>query len=219
MARTWTRAWLATVVVLIGAAAIVRNRNATLLRVEEPVMEWLLDGTDTSGWARFSWLGGDALTFGGLVVLALVALWFNRRAAIALIGSMIFGLAVAWLVRDLVARERPVAAESTSGSFPSIDLVQTGVFWGLLVLVIWWLGAPRIVWQIVSEVGIVATILVAIGPLVRGEHWPSDVVGSAIVIGLTLIGAVVLLEDNPPLRGFPRPWAQRDRRMSSAPSA
>lgn len=216
--------------VLIGAATIARNRHDTLLAVEEPVMDWLLDGTDVSGWARFQWLGGNLLTFGGIIALAVIAFYFNRRASAVVIGSMIFGLTVAWLVRDLVGRARPDAAVAGSGSFPSLEVVQTSVFWGLVVLFAWWLGAPRIVWQLLTEGAIVASLLVSIDLMVRGQHWPSDIVGSGIVTGLTLITAAMLLEDNPPARASSpsgesseessAPWRrQRERKISSAPSA
>jgi membrane-associated phospholipid phosphatase len=76
--------------------------------------------------------------------------------------------------------------------------VQTGVFWGLVVLMLWWVGAPKLVWQIVLELAIVATLLVSVDLILSGEHWPSDAVGSALVISVSLITAAIVFEALPP---------------------
>lgn len=201
MRNTWTRAWLATFIVLVGAAAVARSRHATLITVEEPVMDWLLDGTDTSGWARADVLGDAWLVYPGVVVLALIAAWFNRTVAVTIVLTMLFGVVTALITKNIVGRPRPEVFEGvTTSSFPSVFVVQAGIFWGLITLVVWWFRTPRLIWQIVLELSIVAVILTALGRVIGGHHWPSDAVGSAIVVALALISAAIVLEDHPPKR-------------------
>ncbi len=201
MRNTWTRAWLATFIVLVGAAAIARSRHATLIKVEEPVMDWLLDGTDTSGWARADVLGDPWLVYPGIVVLAFVAFWYSRAVAATIVLTMFFGVVTALVTKNIVGRPRPEVFEGvTSSSFPSVFVVQAGIFWGLVTLMVWWFRTPRLLWQIVLELTIVAVILTALGRIIAGYHWPSDAVGSAIVVALSLISAAIVLEDHPPQR-------------------
>lgn len=201
MRNTWTRAWLATFIVLVGAAAIARSRHDMLIRVEEPVMDWLLDGTDTSGWARADVLGDPWLVYPGIVILAFIAFWFSRTVAVTLVLTMLFGVVTAMVTKNIVGRPRPEVFEGvTSSSFPSVFVVQAGIFWGLVTLMVWWFRTPRLIWQIVLELTIVAVLLTALGRIIAGYHWPSDAVGSAIVVALSLISAAIVLEDHPPKR-------------------
>ena len=192
MRNTWARAWLAATVLLIAASAIARGRHSTLLEVEEPVMDWLLDGTDTSGWERAATLSSPWLIIPGTILLVLGAVFVERKVAAAIVATSIFAPLLTSFVADIV--ERPAPEPSFAYSFPSAEIVQTGVFWGLVVLVMWWIGAPRLVWQIALELAIVITLLVSINLVVSGENWPSDVVGSAIVIAVALIPAAIVFE-------------------------
>lgn len=215
MRNTWTRAWLATFIVLVGAAAIARSRHATLIKVEEPVMDWLLDGTDTSGWARADILGDPWLVYPGIVVLAFVAFWYSRAVAATIVLTMFFGVVTALVTKNIVGRPRPEVFEGvTSSSFPSVFVVQAGIFWGLVTLMVWWFRTPRLIWQIVLELTIVAVILTALGRIIAGYHWPSDAVGSAIVVALALISAAIVLEDHPPQRRRRSQPAEADELLS-----
>lgn len=192
MRNTWARAWLAAVALLVAASAIARGRHSTLLEVEEPVMDWLLEGTDTSGWERASTLSSLWIIIPGTIFLAVGALFVERKVSAAIIFSSLFATGLASVVQGIV--ERPTPETGLDISFPSIELVQTGVFWGLVVLAMWWIGAPRLVWQIALEIAIVITLLVSINLVVSGENWPSDVVGSAIVMAVALILAAIVFE-------------------------
>jgi len=211
--NTWTRAWLATFIVLVGAAAIARSRHGMLIKVEEPVMDWLLDGTDTSGWARADVLGDPWLVYPGIVVLAFIAFWFSRAVAVTIVLTMLFGVVTAMVTKNIVGRPRPEVFDGvTSSSFPSVFVVQAGIFWGLVTLMVWWFRTPRLIWQIVLELTIVAVLLTALGRIIAGYHWPSDAVGSAIVVALSLISAAIVLEDHPPKRR--RSEAEADELLS-----
>lgn len=204
MRNTWARAWLAATALLVAASAIARSRHDTLLKVEEPVMDWLLDGTDTSGWDRTAIFGSTWLIVVGTLILAFGAFFLHRRVAVAIIVTSVLATVLANFVSGVVERPTPLG-ETTPGSFPSVELVQTGVFWGMIVLGLWWIGAPKLVWQIGLELAIVMTLLVAIRLTVTGEIWPSDAVGSAIVVAVSLILAAIVFESCTPRL----PWLER----------
>ncbi len=197
MRNSWIRAWIAAVGLLIAAAVVVRNRTSMLLKVEEPVMEWLLDGTDTSIWDGAAIFSRNWVLLLGTVILAVVGFVLDRRVGIAVVITSVFARILTSLVGGLVGRVAPTEGID-AGSFPSSEVVNAGVFWGLVVMMLWWVGAPRLVWQIVLEVAIVITLIVSVRLIVSGEVWPSDALGSTIVIALSLITAAVVLEANPP---------------------
>ncbi len=195
MRNSWTRAWLAALGSIVLAVVITRTRERWLLNVEQPVMDWLLDGTDTSVWDRAQILSDWRVIIPGTVLLVLVALWLEKRIAFAIITTTVFAYAVAGLIGSLVGRVGPTG--ELTGTFPSFEVVQAGVFYGLAVLMFWWVGAPKLLWHIVLEIATVLTLLVAIRGVVNGEFWPSDAVGAALVTGLSLITASIVLEANP----------------------
>lgn len=199
MRDSWIRAWLATLAVLVGASTIARSRHDDLVEAESPVMDWLLDGTDTSRWSSFDFLGDPWLVYPGTALLAFLAVWFSSRVAVAVVCSMSFAVVVALITNDVVDRPRPdPGLQFDPDSFPSLHVVQAGVFWGLVTILVWWFGAPRLVVQIVAELAIVATLLTGISQVVSGLHWPSDLVGSAIVIVFALIIVAVVSEGEAP---------------------
>lgn len=195
MRNTWTRAWLATLGSIIVAVVVTRSRENWLLNVEQPVMDWLLDGTDTTVWDRAQILTSWWVIIPGTLLLVGVAFWLERRIAFAVVTTTIFAYALAGLIGALVGRVGP--AGETTGTFPSFAVVQAGVFWGLVVLMFWWVGAPKLFWHIILELATVLTLLVAIEGIVNGRFWPSDAIGSALVAALTLITAAVVFEANP----------------------
>lgn len=214
MRSTWIRAWLATLALLVAAIALARDRVSWLLTVEEPVMDWLLDGTDTSRWDAASVISSPTILIIGTVILVAIGLWLDWRIAMALVITSTVGTVGTALVENVVGRVPP-NPELEPSSFPSLAVVQTGVFWGQVALMAWWLRLPRLLFQILVELGIVLTIIVAIRQILSGEIWPSDAVGSAIVIALSLITAALVFESNP----AKLPWRDRSQHDSAALSS
>lgn len=209
MRSNWIRAWIAAVAILVGVSAIVRDRVGVLLAVEEPVIDWLLDGTDTSRWEQADIISSPAILFIGTLIMVLIGAWLNWRIAIAVLFTTAIGWILPQFVQSFVGRSAP-DPQFGAEAFPSLAVTQVGVFWGLIVLMLWWLRAPRLVWHIVVEVGVVLTLLVAVREVVSGRIWPSDAVGSVIVAAVALITAALVFESNtvqlPSLR------ERRDRR-------
>lgn len=211
MRSNWIRAWLAAVAVLVGAAVLVRDRVSWLLTVEEPVLDWLLDDTDTSRWDAVQIVSDSTLLVIATIILVVIGLIFDWRISAAVVITTIIGTVATQVVQGIVARTSP-NGELAVGSFPSLEVTQTGVFWGLLVMMCWWLKLPKLVWTILAEVGVALTIAVSIRQILNGEIWPSDAVGSGIVIALSLITAALVFESNP----VEFPWKRAVRNNEQA---
>ena len=210
MRSTWIRAWLATVALIVAAAAVARDRLSWLLTFEEPVLGWLLDGTDTSRWEAAQIISSPALLIGGTLILVAISIFIDWRVAVAVVVTSIIGTLVAQLLQEVVGR-MPPNPQLTGESFPSLAVVQTGVFWGQVALVAWWVRLPRLIVQILIELGVVLTIVVAIRQILSSEIWPSDAIGSALVIGLSLITAALVVESRP----AEFPWKRKARNTES----
>ncbi|MGI9605284.1 MAG: phosphatase PAP2 family protein [Acidimicrobiales bacterium] len=202
MANSWTRAWLATLAVMIGAAALVRNRHDTITDVEDQVLDWLLDGTDTGFWDRFEWLGASWFVWTVAIVGAVLLLLFDRLLAAVLPLTVVGAEIAARLVRGAVERPRPEDSTALTSSYPSIEVVHAGVALGLIALVLWWFGLPRLLWQVVVEITVVLMLAVAIDQIADAQHWPSDTIGSAIVVAFALVSAAIVLERRPRRKGL-----------------
>lgn len=212
MRNSWVRAWLASLLLLIAAGAIVRRFNSQLLAAEQPVTDWVLDGTDTSFWGIADVLFETWVVVVGTIGLSIVAFFFQRRVAFAIPLLMVFGIVAGSLTASIVGRIGPNSSATPGlSSFPNPEVVQIGVFLGLVLLVLWWLRTPKLVWQIGLEVTTVALLVASINRVVAGEAWPSDIVGSALVIGVTLVSAAILLERLPPGDPRDKEWAQAPR--------
>ncbi len=147
----------------------------------------------------FAWLATDGVV---LLAVLLIALWFARgrfasragRQAVAAAGfSALLGLGANQAISHLYERMRPFVhhahhlfiARSTDPSFPSDH--ATGAFAIAMAVM---LRHRRAGW-----VAFVLAVLISIGRVGAGTHYPSDVIGGAL-IG-TLAALVFWL---PPLR-------------------
>ena len=209
MPSTWIRAWISAAGLIIAAAVVARNRVEWLLAVEEPVIDWVLDGTDTSRWDPAAIISSPALLIIGTIAMVVVGIIFEWRIALAVVITTLLGTILTLLLSGIVQRVPP-RQDVEVGSFPSLAVVQTGVFWGLIVLMLWWLKLPRLLWQIVIEIGVVLTLIVSVRLILNGEIWPSDAIGSVLVIGLSLITAAIVFEANP----AQAPWDRKARNNS-----
>ena len=209
MRSTWIRAWISAAGLIIAAAAVARNRVEWLLAVEEPVIDWVLDGTDTSRWDPAAIISSPALLIIGTIAMVVVGIIFEWRIALAVVITTLLGTILTLLLSGIVQRVPP-RQDVEVGSFPSLAVVQTGVFWGLIVLMLWWLKLPRLLWEIVIEIGVVLTLIVSVRLILNGEIWPSDAIGSVLVIGLSLITAAIVFEANP----AQAPWDRKARNNS-----
>lgn len=129
-------------------------------------------------------LAGARVLVAWTITLASLALREGRRAATAIVLSAGMAGGLDWLLKHLVARPRPwrvVGALQTAGpleldaSFPSGH--STGAFALAVAVALHW---PRAAWPAFG-----AAVLVALSRLAVGMHYPSDVLGGAVLGAMT----------------------------------
>lgn len=129
-----------------------------------------------------------ALFAGGLLIVAVLMLalvpWIMERLwqiTVRAVGASIVAFAISQLFKGIIARPRPSVADSTvraliaknsdDPSFPSSHAsVAFAVAFALMSWSRWW-GASALV----------VAILVGIGRVMVGVHYPSDILGGALV--------------------------------------
>lgn len=195
MRNSWTRAWLAALASIVLAVVVSTSREEWLLRVEKPVMDWLLEGPQATVWDRAEILSSWAIIIPGTLILAAITVRKEVRVAIAIVATTLFAYAMAGVLSSIVGRVGPLG-EST-GTFPSFEVVRAAVFFGLIVLTAWWVGAPKLLWHVLLELATVLSLIVSIRLIAAGEVWPSDAIAAAMVATLSLITAAILFESNP----------------------
>ena len=163
----------------------------TLERIDEEILLWL------NGWVgRFPWLDSivevvisDYLV-PALISLALLGLWFagrtedvrarNQRAVLtAVVGLVLSGMVVDWLLNQLIFRDRPfldhdlalLFYEPTDSSFPANPVVvafavATGVW-------LWNRRAGAVLYAVAA--------LYSLSRLYGGVFYPSDILGGAAI--------------------------------------
>ncbi|MDQ2960905.1 MAG: phosphatase PAP2 family protein, partial [Candidatus Dormibacteraeota bacterium] len=122
------------------------------------------------------------------LVLLLAVLWFHRdglRVGVAFGLGVVVALAVGAILGSLWSEQRPfvvdhftpLVAHSTDGGFPSDHLLVVGAMVGAC-----WVRARALAW---ATVGV--AVLVAVGRVYVGLHYPVDVVaGFAVGVGCGL---------------------------------
>lgn len=186
--------WLAAVAgfALMAALAAAYDRFPGDL---EAARRWIaVDPPVLSGAMRFITDVGKPLPAGiiGLgVAAALLALRRPLEAALTLATFPARGVGEA--VKRLVERPRPddtlvriIDDGSTGFSFPSGHALTAVLFYGLL----WWIAGRVVPWRPVRWlVRAWCAFIIVTTPASRvylGAHWPSDVVGGALIGGILL---------------------------------
>jgi undecaprenyl-diphosphatase len=120
-----------------------------------------------------------------LVLLAGAGLWVlgQRYVAALLVVADLAGEALSFVVKALVLRPRPtdapLADALATASFPSGHVMRVAVALGIIVAFFAW---PRTRWRWPCAVIATGLVLaVGVARIASGEHWPSDVLASAIL--------------------------------------
>jgi len=146
----------------------------------------------------------DLTALGSISVLSLVIaavagyclLAGDRAAMWTMLLSGIGGVALTFVLKDLLGRTRPAVvphlAEVSTASFPSgHSMVSAAVYLTLGVLLAQWVDSRRLKPYFIG-VAVIVTLLVGISRVYLGVHYPTDVLAGwtagavwAIICGLT----------------------------------
>lgn len=198
--RDHRRRWMATMAVGLVALLLLTVVLVSVTRTleERGALSWeaaFIKAFERRAPFSFSWAiwiesPGNGVVLWPLVLITSALMAWQRRTLLALTiagGFILLDVAVltGWKLwerarPDLIANGIASSAESFS-AFPSGHVSQTLVVYGLLVAL--WLQQTKIRaekwfgWSLV----VLLTAAVAAGRIRLGAHWPSDIVGGAII--------------------------------------
>lgn len=192
-----------SVLSLLFAVAFLRLgeevREAETLRADQTLLRAIT--TTTASWsvvaaADASLLGSEIVVASVTVLLAGALAWRRHFRDACFIAIAIGGSALLTLVvKRLVERGRPIAffrvAES-GYSFPSGHTLSATCLTLALGFLVWRSGARRALKMVGSVLLAVAVAVVAMSRLVLGVHYPTDVLGSAL-LGVAWMTALIAL--------------------------
>jgi undecaprenyl-diphosphatase len=193
---------------------------------DEPVAT-LIDGLPVpmAFWELCTFLGGWILI--PIAVGFCAAVVSTGRIRLALICAAVLIVATLFtdLVKDLIARPRPVEGlESVLGyGFPSGHTLNSTATYGLIALVVWRSDLSFAIRRSAVVIGVTLPILVGLSRVALGVHFPSDVVGGwSAGITFVAIAAVTIRATGAMSRERPRivessRWTGRKHGRSSGP--
>jgi undecaprenyl-diphosphatase len=143
---------------------------------------------------------GDPLIWDGTVVLLAAALWLRGRRIEAtwIAGGLIIAELLATAIKVVVDRPRPpgivVTDWITQASFPSGHATRAAAT-GILLVMFWPFGRRTgVVATLAALLAIVVAGLMGLARIVAGEHWPTDVLGAYLLVGMLAAAAAAMPE-------------------------
>jgi undecaprenyl-diphosphatase len=175
----------ATLTLSIGLALLAAwDGGRVLLRLDEPVAEWVAS-IRTDGLTAFfngaSRLGDNTFIF---AVAALLALWTWNRCrylAVALVLAALFRPLMEFVLKAGVDRTRPdiePLAEFRGPSHPSGHPLAAASLWGLLPAVVALHVRSRALWWAAVALSCTVVVAVAAARVYKGAHYLTDVTAS-----------------------------------------
>lgn len=130
-----------------------------------------------------TYLGMWQIVFSGMllagIVLALRRRWLH---AAVLVISVIGGEVFVWLVKELIARPRPLLvnalAPESSFSFPSGHSFVALSFYGFLTYLVFRAAGNKLLKAVPVLAGALIVLAIGFSRIYLGVHWPSDVLAS-----------------------------------------
>lgn len=187
---------IVTVVITVSVAVITASNPEWLLRIDQPVSEWVRGWGGQQSFARLVTRLGSPILAVTVGVVAVAVLWRRCRASAVTLGTLVAAaLAVDIVIKVVVDRPRPPdpAVGTEFGSFPSGHVIHAVVIFGLVPFLLWILTNRSEFLRLGFVVFVVVVLSVALSRVRLGAHWPSDVIASFFIGASLLIGAEQLV--------------------------
>jgi undecaprenyl-diphosphatase len=187
---------IVTVLVTVLLAVVAASNPSWLLRIDQPVSEWVRGWDGQLALAKaVTRLGSPNLAV-AVGVVAVAVLWRRCRASALTLGALVAAAVTVDIVLKLVVdRARPPnpAVSTELGSFPSGHVIHAVVIFGLVPFLLWILTNRSGMLRLGFVVFVVVVLSVAVSRVRLGAHWPSDVIASLFIGASLLLGAEQLL--------------------------
>jgi undecaprenyl-diphosphatase len=138
----------------------------------------------------------------GIVLFAVLRLTLRRWREALFVAAVLIGEVTIFACTTLmVDRERPAVPHLDSApptsSFPSGHTAAAVTLYGSLAVLSWYLSAPGRLRVAIAALAVAIPVCVALSRLYRGMHYPSDVLGGALlgVLWLALTARMLLTKD------------------------
>jgi membrane-associated phospholipid phosphatase len=150
------------------------------------------------------WIEGtrqQIVAIAGIVIIAAVNWRAVPMVVLAALSGAVYSLSVMMIVRPRPSESLVhVIRHTGSGSYPSGHVAFFSWFVIMLIVCLAYGRVPRAVTAALWVVAALFLLIVCIGRIYLGEHWPSDVIGGlALGLGFTAIALSIRALSNPVL--------------------
>ena len=197
-------AWVLILGLIIGIGELItKDGNGNVLG-DTTIPHWFA-ARRTPGWTHwsliFSTLGATTAILVVAVVTCVVFLAVTRHwRPVVFLATVMFGELGAFLAAAaVVKRPRPTVTHLDqhlpTSAFPSGHVAATTCLYVAIAILV--IGHARGWWRYLFLIPAIAMpVLVALSRMYRGEHHPTDVLGSLIFAGLWLTATTLLIKPN-----------------------
>ena len=195
-------AWVLILGIIVGIGELItRDGNGNVLG-DKTIPHWFA-AHRAAGWTHwsliFSTLGATTAILIVSVVTCIVFLAVTRRwRPVVFLAAVMFGELAAFLAAAaVVKRPRPDVTQLDknlpTSAFPSGHVAATTCLYVAIAILV--IGTARGWWRFLFLIPAIAMpILVTISRMYRGEHHPTDILGSLVFAGLWLTATTMLIK-------------------------
>jgi undecaprenyl-diphosphatase len=219
-------AWVLILGIIVGIGELVTKEGNGNVLGDQTIPRWFA-AHRTPGWTRWSEVFSTLGATQAILIVALatcvvfLALTRHWRPVIFVAVVMVGELAAFLAAAAVVKRPRPAVTHLDqhlpTSAYPSGHVAATCCLYVAVAILV--IGHARGWWRWLFLVpAIVMPVLVALSRMYRGEHHPTDVLGSLIFAALWLTAASVLIKPNADGQGrqSPRRLISRSRERGEA---
>lgn len=140
-------------------------------------------------------LGNPSAIASVFVTMFLIVFLIHRKHILTtFFGALVSGLAIAFILKDLVNRVRPMqdlALDAYGSSFPSAHALLSVICYGFIGFYLWKYVGTRLAKVCGFAIGIGIPFIVGVSRVYLGVHWVSDVLAGWLV-GAVILGSWVI---------------------------